>query len=61
MFSFLASERRIRLEGEIPTFVLVGYVALLLVAVGWRSWLQVHRTGDSGLRGFSDGALGRSA
>ena len=49
------------MEGDIPTFALVGYVAFLAVAFGWRSWLQVRRTGDSGLRVFSGGTLDRSA
>jgi protein-S-isoprenylcysteine O-methyltransferase Ste14 len=48
-------------EGDIPALGLVAYVAFVLVAFGWRTWLQYRRTGDSGFRGFSGGALERSA
>ena len=34
-------------------FALVLYVALLVVAFGWRAWVQFRRTGDHGFRGFS--------
>ncbi len=32
---------------------LIGYLAFLLVAIGWRSFRQYRRTGDTGFRGLS--------
>lgn len=49
------------LEGDMPALALVAYIAFVLVAFGWRIWLQYRRTGESGFRGFSGGALERSA
>lgn len=36
-----------------PGLALAIYVALVAVALGWRTWLQYRRTGDHGFRGFS--------
>ena len=36
-----------------PGIALGAYVAFILVAFGWRTWLHYRRTGDSGFRGFS--------
>ncbi len=44
-----------------PRVALVAYVAFVLVAFGWRTWLQYRRTGDTGFRGFPGGGLARSA
>lgn len=35
---------------------LSAYLAFILVAFGWRSWLQYRRTGESGFRGLSGGS-----
>jgi protein-S-isoprenylcysteine O-methyltransferase Ste14 len=35
-----------------PRAALAGYLAFLLVAFVWRTWLQHRRTGDAGFRGF---------
>ena len=40
---------------------LAAWVVYVLVAFGWRTWLQVRRTGESGFRGFSGGGPGRVA
>jgi protein-S-isoprenylcysteine O-methyltransferase Ste14 len=37
----------------VPGLALVVYVLFFAVAFAWRTWLQYHRTGDHGLRGFS--------
>jgi protein-S-isoprenylcysteine O-methyltransferase Ste14 len=47
------------LEDGISKVALVAYGVFILVAFGWRTWLQYRRTGDSGFRGFSGGAMGR--
>ena len=49
------------LEVEIPTLALIAYIAFVLIAFGWRTWLQYRKTGESGFRGFSGGAVERSA
>ena len=43
-----------------PGFALAAYVAFILVAFGWRTWLHYRHTGESGFRGFS-GAPGSLA
>ena len=37
---------------SIALFTLVAYLVFLIVAFGWRTWLQIRQTGDSGFRGF---------
>jgi protein-S-isoprenylcysteine O-methyltransferase Ste14 len=37
----------------VPGIALAMYLAFFAVAFGWRTWLQYHRTGDHGFRGFS--------
>jgi protein-S-isoprenylcysteine O-methyltransferase Ste14 len=39
-----------------PVVALLAYIAFVLVAFGWRTWLQYRRTGDAGFRGFRRGA-----
>ena len=36
-----------------PELALILYVVFLLLAFGWRTWLQVRRTGSSGFHGIS--------
>ena len=36
-----------------PELALALYAVFLLLAFGWRTWLQVRRTGSSGFRGIS--------
>ncbi len=36
-----------------PGIALAAYVAFILVAFGWRTWLHYRHTGESGFRGFS--------
>ena len=36
-------------------FALALYIAFLITAFGWRSWVQYRRTGDHSFRGFSGG------
>jgi len=38
-------------------FVLAAYLSYVLVAAGWRMWLQYRRTGDMGLRAFRGGSV----
>jgi protein-S-isoprenylcysteine O-methyltransferase Ste14 len=45
----------------VPRLALLAGALYVLVAFGWRTWLQVRRTGESGFRGFSGGTQGRVA
>lgn len=36
---------------------MIAYLAFIAVAIGWRTWLQYRRTGDTGFRGFSGGGM----
>jgi protein-S-isoprenylcysteine O-methyltransferase Ste14 len=45
----------------VPRLALLAGALYVLVAFGWRTWLQVRRTGESGFRGFSGGPAGRAA
>lgn len=39
-----------------PDVALALYLLFLIIAFGWRSWIQYQRTGDIGFRGFSRSA-----
>ena len=42
-------------------FALVGFTIFLLVAFGWRTWLQYRLTGDFGMRSMSGSGWARAA
>lgn len=46
---------------SVPALALIAYLAFAAVAFGWRTWLQVRRTGDTGFRGFSQGGVAKTA
>jgi protein-S-isoprenylcysteine O-methyltransferase Ste14 len=47
---------------SVSAFALLAYVLFAVVAFGWRTWLQVRRTGDTGFRGFPrERGAGRTA
>lgn len=46
---------------SVPALALIAYLVFAAVAFGWRTWLQVRRTGDTGFRGFSKSDVAKTA
>jgi protein-S-isoprenylcysteine O-methyltransferase Ste14 len=46
---------------SVPALALIAYLVFAAAAFGWRTWLQVRRTGDTGFRGFSKSGVAKTA